>query len=739
MNTYTLKRLSTLLFCCFFLLASSQPKDVKVGLVLSGGGAKGMAHVGVLKEIERAGVRIDYIGGTSMGAIVGGLYACGYSAVQLEQLLLELDLNDIISDNYDRTAKSFDTKEDDERYAMTLPMVKGKIQFPLSLSKGQNTYNLLVQLMHEQRNIHDFSKLPIPFYCIATDINNGEKVLLEKGFLPLAINASSALPTIFSPVNVNDRLLIDGGVADNYPIDEMLQKEMDVIIGVDTQVDIASSVSPTTFSEVLVRIGSFRTEKTMPPKKAKTSIYIRPEVHDYNMLSFSEQEAIVKKGEDAGKAVFSQLKQLATQQKPVDRPPKKIPDSFQLDRLSISTIPNYKLNYLLGKIRLKPNDSYRFKKLQDGMSNLAATHNFDAFRYTLKTQNGSETLTLDLPEAKHTTFFRGGLHYDDLMGGSALVNLTQKRVLTKNDAVSLDLIFGEYFRYAFSYFIDKGVFWSIGLSATLNQFDTKAPFDVGIFGSPTTFEAQSTHGFVQKNTLYAQTLFQEEMVLGVGISHQKNNFKTNLFNPESGRFLYADNADYYSTYGYLKIDTRDNAFYPNQGGFFEGHAEYFFSQKTTQTLDPFKSFFVGKAEMGVAVPLHKKWTVSFNTMGGFTIGNANTPTFDFRLGGYGNAPVLNFQPFVGLPQQQIRGDSYVKGEVVMDYEWLTRHHMRLLLHSAIVENDIFSTSQWAKKPDFFGLGLAYGLETFAGPLEITTAYSPQLGKLVYHASFGWRF
>jgi len=739
MNTYTAKHLSCLLFCYFFFLASSQPKDVKVGLILSGGGAKGMAHVGVLKEIERAGVRIDYIGGSSMGAIVGGLYACGYSAAQLEQMLYTFDLNAIISDGFDRTAKSFETKADDERYAITLPMVKGKIQFPLSLSKGQNTYNLLVQLMHEQRNIYDFSKLPIPFYCIATDINSGEKVLLEKGFLPLAVNASSALPTIFSPVKVNDRLLIDGGVADNYPIDEMLQKEVDVIIGVDTQGYIASSVSPKTFSEVLVRIGSFRNEHTMPPKKAKTSIYIRPEVHDYSMLSFSESKAIVKKGEDAGKAAFSQLKQLAKQQKPVDRPPKKIPDSFHLDKLSVSESPNYNKNYLLGKIRLKPNDTYRFKKLQDGMTNLAATHNFDAFRYTLNTQNGIETLTVDLSEAKHTTFFRGGLHYDDLMGGSALVNLTHKHALIKNDEASLDLIFGEYFRYAFSYFIDKGVFWSIGLSATLNQFDTKAPFTVGKFGSPTTFQAQSTHGLVQKNTLYAQTLFREEMVLGVGISHQKNNFKTNVFNPESGRFLYVDNADYYSAKGYLKVDTRNNAYYPKKGGFFDGSMEYFFSQKTVESFGNFTPFLVGKAQMGYSFSPHIKWAFSLNAMGGFTIKNPNTPTFDFMFGGYGNTPVLNYQPFVGLPQQHIGGDSFVKGEVIMDYEWLSRHHLRLLLHLGIVNNAIFSTKQWAKKPDFFGTGLAYGLETFAGPLEITTAYSPQFGKLVYHASFGWRF
>ena len=163
MNTYILKHLNTLFFCSSFLIASAQSNDVKVGLILSGGGAKGMAHVGVLKQIERAGVRIDYIGGTSMGAIVGGLYACGYSAQQLEQLLYHLDLNDIIADNFERNATSFGTKEDGERYAITLPVVKGKIQFPLSLSKGQNAYNLLVQLLHDQRNIQDFSKLPIPF------------------------------------------------------------------------------------------------------------------------------------------------------------------------------------------------------------------------------------------------------------------------------------------------------------------------------------------------------------------------------------------------------------------------------------------------------------------------------------------------------------------------------------------------------------------------------------------------
>lgn len=737
MTTYTMKILNTICFCFALSFAFAQnPENPKVGLILSGGGAKGMSHVGVLKEIERAGVRIDYIGGTSMGAIVGALYACGYSASQLEQLLLGIDLNDIVSDNFDRTSKSFDTKEDDERYAITLPIVKGKIQFPISLSKGQNAYNLLVKLMHDQRNTQDFSKLPIPFYCVATDINTGETVLLEEGFLPLAVNASSALPTIFSPVKVKDKILIDGGVADNYPIDIMLQKGVDVIIGVDTQLDIASSVNPKTFSEILMRIGTFQTGKTMAPKIAQTDIYIHPEIHDYSILSFAEQAAIIKKGEEAGKAVFSQLKKLALKQTPHVRYPKKIPDSFHLDELTVSITPNYKRNYLMGKIRLTPNNHYSFKKLQDGLTNLAATNNFDSFRYSLVTKNNKEELQIDLQESPYTTLFRGGLNYNKLTGASALVNLTQKHSLLRNDEVSLDFIFGEYFRYAFSYFIDKGRFWSVGFSATLDQFET----EISIPLKSIEYNVSILHSFVQKNKFFLQTLFREEMVLGAGLSHQKNKLKTNLYDDQTRQFLYVDDADYYSTYGFLKIDSRDNAFYPKKGGFFDGSMEYFFSRKTpNQDLGAFAPFVVAKAKTGAAFSLNNKWSVSLNTMAGFSVGESSASTFEFTFGGYGYPPILNFQPFVGLPQHHDDADSFIKGEIVLDYEFLPRHHARVLFHTGILNDDIFSTGEWLKQPDYFGTGLAYGLETFAGPIEFTTAYSPQYGKLIYHVNFGWRF
>ena len=728
-----------LLSLTLFLANAQQNNNPKVGLILSGGGAKGLAHVGVLKEIERAGVRIDYIGGTSMGAIVGGLYACGYSAKQLEQLLNDTNFYDLVNDRFPRDHKSFSEKEDSERYAVTLPVIQGKIQFPLSLSKGQRAFDFLVQLTYDQRNSTDFSKLPIPFYCVATDMDTGDSVVLDSGYLPLAINASSALPTIFSPIKIQDKTLIDGGVADNYPIDEMLQKGVDVIIGVDVQATVDTSEQAKTFSEVLLRISAFQTAKLMDPKKAITDIYIKPEVHAFNMLAFTDKARIVAKGEAAANELFPQLKQLAQQQTPRTITPKIVPKSFKLDQIDIAPTPNYKTNYLLGKINLKTAREYPFSKLGEGMSTLAATQNFDAFRYTLATQNGQETLTLRLDEPEHTTLFRAGVHYNGFMGASALVNITQKHALLKNDEASLDLIFGQYFRYAFSYFIDKGRFWSIGMSASMDQFETAAPFVVRANGGGSLFTASSTDVMVQHNTLYVQTLFREKAVLGAGIGHQRNKFTTNLYDDLAKSFLSVDDADYYKALGYLKIDTRDNGLFPKKGGFFDGSIAYYFSQRTRQPVSDFTPFFIGKAKMGIALPMSKKWTLNLNTMGGFTIGNANTPSFDFYFGGYGNAPLLNYQSFVGLTQQYVGGDSFVKGVIELDYQFIPRHHVRALLHTGIIQDDIFDAGHWIKKPEYFGTALAYGLESFLGPIECTAAYSPQYRRMVYYVNLGWQF
>ncbi|MFT5761441.1 MAG: NTE family protein, partial [Polaribacter sp.] len=195
------------IFLMTSIVVFSQKKQPKVGLVLSGGGAKGFAHVGVLKEIEKAGIRIDYIGGTSMGAIVGGLYAAGYSASQIEKIVVNTDFFTLLQDKNPRKSKPFFEKEHGEKHSLVLPINKGRIGLPQGVSRGQNVLSFLTQLLAPVDSISDFSKLSIPFFCLATDVETGNQVKLTSGSLPLALRASGSFPTLLDPIEVDNKLL----------------------------------------------------------------------------------------------------------------------------------------------------------------------------------------------------------------------------------------------------------------------------------------------------------------------------------------------------------------------------------------------------------------------------------------------------------------------------------------------------------------------------------------------------
>jgi len=219
-------------YCGFSQHEINQNNDVKVGLVLSGGGAKGFAHVGVLKVLEEAGIRIDYIAGTSMGSVIGGLYAVGYNAHELDSILQKHDLSSLLKDDLPRNSYSFYQKNNEGKYTFSLPIENWKIGLP-SVSKGQNVFNLISQLTEHVHGITDFSKLPIPFFCIATNLETGDEVILDKGSLPESIRASGSFPGLLTPVKIDGKSLVDGGIVNNYPVEELKAKGVDYIIGVD--------------------------------------------------------------------------------------------------------------------------------------------------------------------------------------------------------------------------------------------------------------------------------------------------------------------------------------------------------------------------------------------------------------------------------------------------------------------------------------------------------------------------
>jgi len=269
-------------------------ETLKVGLVLSGGGAKGLAHIGVLKVLDSLGVKIDYIAGTSMGAVVGSLYASGYTGKQLDSIFSNVNFDDIINDNLPRASKTFYERESSEKYAVLIPFNNLKIQLPSALSRGQNVFNLLSKLTLHVSGVDDFEALSIPFFCIATNVETGAPVVLDKGSLPQAVAASGAFPTLFQPVIIDDQALIDGGVANNYPIDELKAKGMDIIIGVDVQDDLAKKDDLKSAPEILLQINNYRTIKDMKVKSKKTDVYINLTLKDLPLFPLMRAKRLWK-------------------------------------------------------------------------------------------------------------------------------------------------------------------------------------------------------------------------------------------------------------------------------------------------------------------------------------------------------------------------------------------------------------------------------------------------------------
>ena len=726
-------------------------KEPKVGLVLSGGGAKGMAHIGALKVIEEAGITIDYIGGTSMGAIVGALYASGYSANELDSLFREADFDDLIQDNLPRGAKTFYEKEDSERYALTLPFDKFKISFPSAISGGQRIYNELVRLLYHVKDVNDFNDLPTPFFCIATDIESGDQVVLDKGYLPEAVMASGTFPSLFEPAEIDGQILIDGGVINNYPVLEVKKLGADIIIGVDVQHDLRSRENLQSATEILLQLNSFRTVAKMKEKAMETDIYIKPDIENYSVMDFDLADAIIENGRLAALEQFDALKELAARQKGPDKELRNIipKDSIVINRLILEGNINYSRAYVKGKLRMDLPLKTTFEKLQQGISNLAATNNFSTIRYELVSNGLGEDLILKLKENPNKAYLRLGVHYDDLYKTAALVNLTKKNFLMKDDVASIDFALGDNIRYNFQYYLDKGSYWSFGINSRLNDFRYDANYEVirSNFAVPNDDNINQINLDVSDftNQLYVQTVFREEFAFIMGLEHKLLKYSSRTFSnqdtvPPTGTVnerIFFENSNYFSTYGKLILDTYNNRYFPSKGLYFKGDFHlYLFSSDFNNN---FKEFSIAKARMGAAFPISNKLSINLETEGGFKLGNSEVKALDFVLGGYGNDLINNFVPFLGYDFLSLPGNSYVKAYGRLDYEFIKNHHMMFSVNIANVEDDLFRTGEWFTLPDFSGYGISYGWDSFIGPVQVMYSWTPELNDGNFFFSIGYWF
>ena len=732
-----------LLFTLFSFAQINTAKDIKIGLVLSGGGAKGLAHIGALKVIDSLGIKIDYIGGTSMGAVVGALYASGYSGTQLDSIFKQIDFEKLINDDVPRASKTFYERENSEKYAITLPFKDYKIQLPSAISRGQNVFNLLTRLTLHVSDVNKFENLPIPFFCIATNIETGKQIILDQGSLPQAISASGSLPSLFQPIYIGDNIYTDGGVVNNYPIDELRDKGMDVIIGVDVQDGLLERDNLESAPDILLQISNFRTIKAMAEKSKKTDIYIKPDIKNYSVVSFDQGTKIIKKGKIAAYQNLQSLIDLKQRQsfKSYQNLNVQKLDSIKISEVIIKGNKNYTRSYILGKLKIKKGEKISYKKFNQGVNNLVATNNFESFLYSFEPVLDGYQLNTEIRESRNTTLFKFGAHYDGLYKSAALLNLTKKRLLFNNDVTSFDIALGDNIRYNFEYFIDKGFYWSVGINSRYNTFHKSV--NAGLILPEDELEITGLNKIEAEisdftNQVFVQTLFRRDFRLRTGAQHKRLNITSETFNNSGSddEFTF-EKSDFFSVYGELKFDTFDNKYYPNKGFLFDSEFQLYFS--STDYNNNFSEFSYAKADLGYAFSLWDKLSVVLDSKGGFKIGEDSNNSLNFALGGYGNNFINNFVAFYGYDFISLTGNSFVKGSINIDYEFAKKHHINMAANYANVGDDIFEESEWFKAPDYSGYALGYGFESFLGPIELNYTWSPETKKSQWFFNLGFWF
>lgn len=410
--------------------ADTQPRT---GLVLSGGAARGLAHIGVLKALTERGVRIDAIAGTSMGAVIGGLYAAGYSTDELEKLALELDWQQVLSDDPPRRDIPFRRKQDDRDF-----LVKRKLSFredgslglPLGVIQGQNLALLLERLLVHASDTRDFDRLPIPFRAVATDIANDEKVIFRSGHLPQAIRASMSIPAVFAPVEIDGRLLVDGGMVDNIPMDVARDMGVDRLIVVDIGTPLLPREQLLTVVDVLNQSTTMMTRRNSEAQLATLrpeDLLVQPMLAGIGSTDFDRAEQLIDAGYRAASALESRLTSMSSRSGgnlALSLARSAEPRSPVINRVRIENDSKVDDAVIRRHIRQQEGKRLDLQDLQNDMGTLYGLDYFDQVEYRVVHGKSGNTLVITTREKRSgTDYLRLGINLSDDFRGDSDFNI----------------------------------------------------------------------------------------------------------------------------------------------------------------------------------------------------------------------------------------------------------------------------------------------------------------------------
>ena len=760
------KILTLLLLTCLFLPAlqaedkvetGAAPKKQrpKVGLVLSGGGAKGMAHIGALKIIEEMGIPIDYVVGTSIGSIIGGFYALGYNADELDSLVRAQDWNLLMKDQVDRRKITYFRKEDNDRYILNIPFMNHKNlteqteagsnktdilrHMPTALVQGQNLDQLFTKLSVGYQDDIDFNTLPIPFACVAVDLNTKEEVVFHSGNIVTAIRSSMSIPGYFNPVQLGDKYLVDGGMINNLPVDVVKEMGADYVITIDlhhfkkTRPD-----NRQTIPEMLSTMLSIMNGEKYHSGIAASDIVISPNVSAYGVLSFDDRsvDALVDSGRVAALKVVPQLKSLAEHLKTYPesdrvRPPHAVnlsQDSVLISQLEIRGSDAKDMAWLLSKTDIAPGKYVTGQDMDEAMDFFYNTRCFIKAGYSVAgTQDEGYRLKLNLtPQRIHQAGL--GFRFDSEEMASLLIGMSLNKRKLFGSKFDFETELGVNMHASLAYGYTFRNLTKLTVSARFQHVNIDC-YDLADFNTDkTTYRLTHSDRYNVFNAEAAYQLYgwrSSEISFG---AHYDNYswmmIRATPYGDDSG----ISSIDH-AWYGFLrwKFDNLDDSWFPKQG--------MKFNLTANGGSSTIKWFSMAQFDFKAAIPLGERVTLLPQLYNRWVFGYPIHYYVNY-VGGLMPGRYLDAQmPFVGINHAYNSSDwtDIARADLCIN---LFKQHYLTLMGNYMLQ---WEPNAFSLRRGDLGLGAAYAINTIVGPIQLVAHWSTLSRRPGFYFSLGFDF
>ena len=734
---------------------------IKVGLVLSGGGAKGLAHVGALRVIEEYGIHVDYITGTSFGSIVGALYAIGYTPDQIEKIMLDMDWDSFKNNSDDRKYTSLKYKTQEEKYFMNLEIEDDySLKIPKGVFTGQSFYLELKKLLSSVEGVNDFDDFPIPFRAISTNINTGERNVVGEGDLPKAVFMSMAIPTVLDPIKDKGEYYVDGGLVENLPVREVIEMGADVVIAVDISAASNTIDSNSNVFEILEKMTSYRKDEQIKKAQELADILIVPDVKSHSVADFTGLELLIKKGEEETIKHKVELKKIGEIQREEGLKYLKTDDLHTLEELpqkkiiirkkeeklekeierkmSIRVAKKIKIN----EIVLVGNEDITIEKVEvlskkelpaeytqeeiiTWMNKLKAEDPVRVFYYTIE----GNKLTIDIEENLNKNL-RVGLNFSDDFGPTLRIGTTFKKYGLLDNEYMVMLELSEYPKVEFETIIDYKYKETAYIGFLGAGIDTNPLFiydgndQVTTYNNYTLYLSGGVGTSIFNSYLFATRFYY------MGVKNEYMNGSKKTIDHSSWEYLKNRTA--------IMTDTRDDTYFSEGGAF--NRVEIFTGTKVNQSGDI--EFYGGLYDFHKYIAVGEKFNIELFTSGGKISGSAIPENEHFKIGGLRSMGEINSFSFYGMNAMRKHVDQFYLGGVNLRYKISTNLYTNIRYNVVTYETPRFETIDENVDigKDFkHGIGLGFGMNSFMGPLEFVVSNDADSNGAMFSLFLGYEF